>query len=181
MQPRSPPFAARDLRNALGRFPTGVAVITTRTAEGKAEGLTVNSFSALSLDPPLILWSLGRNAKSLPGFLSAGHFVINVLAAHQADLSHRFATPSADKFAGVETRPGMGGCPTLAETLACFECQTHQILDAGDHVLFIGLVARFGYRDGAPLAFSAGQYASISPSPRPEAKSDAEAIWSGLG
>src|SRR5437868_209250 len=87
----------RQLRNALGRFPTGVTVVTTRTPEGKREGLTANSFSALSLDPPLVLWSLVRKSASLPGFVASGHFAINVLASDQSNLSHRFATPHADK------------------------------------------------------------------------------------
>jgi flavin reductase (DIM6/NTAB) family NADH-FMN oxidoreductase RutF len=181
MDTHSPPFEARKLRNALGKFPTGVTVVTTRAADGKPEGLTANSFAALSLDPPIVLWSLGKNAKSLPSFLKAGHFAINVLASHQADLSHRFATPSANKFESVETTHGIGGCPILPNVLASFECETKQSLEAGDHILFIGRVLRFGYRDGAPLGFSAGQYASVHPSPRPDGKSDAEAIWGGLG
>jgi 3-hydroxy-9,10-secoandrosta-1,3,5(10)-triene-9,17-dione monooxygenase reductase component len=181
METHLPPFEPRKLRNAFGRFPSGVTVITTRSAEGKPEGLTANSFAALSLDPPMVLWSLGKNANSLPSFLKSGHFAINVLGSRQADLSHRFATPSADKFASVETTHGVGGCPILPDVLASFECETQQSLEAGDHILFIGRVLRFGYRDGPPLGFSAGQYASVNPLPRPEARSDAEAIWSGLG
>jgi flavin reductase (DIM6/NTAB) family NADH-FMN oxidoreductase RutF len=176
-----PPFEARKLRNALGRLPTGVTVITTRTPDGRREGLTANSFAALSLDPPLVLWSLGAGARSLPSFRRAGRFVINVLAAHQADLSHRFATPREDKFDGVETLAGLGGCPLLSGALACFECETEQALETGDHLLFIGRVMRFGYREGGPLAFNAGSYGTVVSIPLAYARSDLDAIWGGLG
>jgi flavin reductase (DIM6/NTAB) family NADH-FMN oxidoreductase RutF len=176
-----PPFEARQLRNALGRFPTGVTVITTRTSDGKREGLTANSFAALSLDPPLVLWSLGSRSKSLPSFQRAGRFVINVLGADQAELSHRFATPSEDKFEGLDIPTGLGGCPLLPEALACFECETHRSIELGDHWLFVGCVMRFGFREGAPLAFHAGKYGSVAASPGPYAKSDLDAIWGGLG
>ena len=171
----------RQLRNALGRFPTGVTVITTATADGKREGLTANSFAALSLDPPLVLWSLGKRAQSLAGFQAAGRFAINVLAAHQADISHHFATPRADKFADVDTIEGQGGCPLIPGALAQFECTTHQAIDAGDHILFIGRVGHFAYADGPALAFNAGQYGTVLPMPRPDAGADLEAIWGGLG
>ena len=176
-----PPFDPRQLRNALGRFPTGVAVITTCTPDGKHEGLTANSFAALSLDPPLVVWSLGIHAQSLPSFRAAGRFAINVLAAGQADLSHHFATPRADKFAGVAMLDGQGGCKVVPGALAVFECATEQTIDAGDHVLFIGRVARFGYGDGAPLAFNAGQYGTVLSTPRADTTADLESIWGGLG
>ena len=176
-----PPFEARRLRNALGRFPTGVTVVTTRTAEGKREGLTANSFAALSLDPPLVLWSLGSGAKSLASFQRAGRFAINVLGAHQADLSHRFATPREDKFEGVDIQDGWGGCPLLPGALACFECETHRSIELGDHWLFVGRVMRFGFREGAPLAFHAGKYGNVAAAPDVHARGDLDAIWDGLG
>lgn len=148
----------RRFRQALGRFATGVTVITTRTSCGRLEGLTANSFSALSLDPPLILWSLRREAPSLSGFLEAGAFVVNVLAADQSHLSRRFATPDLDKFAAIGHAPGLAGCPVLDDALAGFECRTESVSEAGDHLLFIGRVARARFRDGHPLIFSAGQY-----------------------
>jgi flavin reductase (DIM6/NTAB) family NADH-FMN oxidoreductase RutF len=148
----------RHLRNALGRFATGVTVITTRTPEGKLEGLTANSFSAVSLDPPLVLWSLRQNAPSLESFRSAGYFAISVLAADQTDLSRHFATPSEDKFATVPHGKGLGGCPVLQGALASFECSTEHTVVGGDHIIFIGRVHRATYRDGEPLIFSAGQY-----------------------
>ena len=172
---------SRQLRNALGRFPTGVTVITTRGPGGKREGLTANSFAALSLDPPLVLWSIVRKSASLPGFLAAGHFAINVLASNQSDLSHRFATPSDDKFSGLELREGFGGSPLLPGTLASFECKTEQTIEGGDHVLFVGRVQRIRYRNGEPLIFNAGKYATALPLRTGSAESDLNAVWGGLG
>ena len=152
----------RHLRSALGRFATGVTVITTRTPEGKLEGLTANSFSAVSLDPPLVLWSLRQNAPSLQSFQSAGYFSISVLAADQTYLSRHFATPAEDKFATVPHGTGLGGCPVLQGALASFECSTEHRVVGGDHIIFIGRVHRATYRDGEPLIFSAGQYCTHS-------------------
>ncbi|HEY7385968.1 MAG TPA: flavin reductase family protein [Beijerinckiaceae bacterium] len=152
----------RHLRHALGRFATGVTVITTRTAEGKLEGLTANSFSAVSLDPPLVLWSLRRNASSLSSFSDSGYFAVNVLAANQCDLSRHFATPSKDRFAGTDYAVGLGGCPLLPDCLASFECSTEHTVTGGDHIIFIGRVLRATYRDGEPLIFSAGKYCTHS-------------------
>jgi flavin reductase (DIM6/NTAB) family NADH-FMN oxidoreductase RutF len=148
----------RAFRHALGRFATGVAVVTTRTPDGKLEGLTANSFSSVSLDPPLVLWCLQRDAASAPGFAAAGMFAVNVLGAHQHALSLHFATPTADKFAGLGHTRGLGGCPLLDASLAHFECRTENTVDAGDHVIFIGRVLRLTHRDGEPLIFSGGRY-----------------------
>ncbi len=153
----------RHLRHALGRFATGVAVVTTCSADGKLDALTANSFSALSLDPPLVLWSLGCNAQSMSGFLTSGHFAVNVLAAEQGDLSRRFSVSTQDKFVNLPYSSGLAGCPLLADTLATFECATEKTLPGGDHVIFIGRVHRASYRDGAPLIFHAGQYCTHSP------------------
>ena len=172
---------SRLLRNALGRFPTGVTVITTRGADGKREGLTANSFSALSLDPPLVLWSIVRKSASLPGFVASGHFAINVLASDQSHLSHRFATPSDDKFAGLDVHEGFGGSPLLPGTLASFECETQQTIEGGDHLLFVGRVHRIRYRDGEPLIFNAGKYATAVALRTGSAESDLNAVWGGLG
>lgn len=148
----------RPLRAALGRFATGVAVVTTRGPDGKLEGVTANSFSAVSLDPPIVLWSLKRNAPSLPRFVEAGAFAVNVLSASQRDLSRHFATPNHDKFATVRHLEGRAGCPLLEETLASFECSAESLVEGGDHVIFLGRVQRARYRDGEPLIFSAGRY-----------------------
>ena len=171
----------RELRNALGRFPTGVTIITTRAPGGKQEGLTANSFSALSLDPPLVLWSISRKSNSIQSFLDSGHFAINVLAAGQADISHRFATPRENKFEDLAATAGYGGSPVLPGVLAVFECKTETTIDGGDHLLFVGRVHRLSYGDGGPLIFNAGKYCSAHPLAERFAKSDLDGIWDGLG
>jgi flavin reductase (DIM6/NTAB) family NADH-FMN oxidoreductase RutF len=148
----------RELRRALGRFATGVTVVTTVSEDGKWEGLTANSFSSVSLDPPLILWSLGRGAASLASFMRAGWFAVHVLGSHQHALSARFATRSTEKFAGLDIHPGLGGCPLLTDSIAHFECSVHDRVTAGDHVIFLGRVERMTHRDGEPLIYSGGQY-----------------------
>ncbi len=153
----------RHLRNALGRFVTGVTVITTRTADGKMEGLTANSFSAVSLEPPLVLWSLKDTASSLPSFEVASHFAVNVLGAWQYALAQHFATRNEDKFKTVVHAPGLGGCPLLFGALATFECTRETTVAGGDHVVFFGRIQRASYRDGEPLIFHGGKYGTPSP------------------
>lgn len=156
----------RALRDALGRFATGVAVITTRAADGTPLGLTVNSFAAVSLDPPLVAWSLGRQVGSLRAFLASPCFAVNVLAADQEPLSRRFASPVPDRFAGVAWSAGLGGAPLLAGCLARFECRIRRRIEAGDHWLFLGEVERFAYDDDAPLVFFASRYGLPQPAGR---------------
>jgi flavin reductase (DIM6/NTAB) family NADH-FMN oxidoreductase RutF len=153
----------RHLRNALGRFATGVCVVTTCTREGKIEGLTANSFSAVSLDPPLVLWSLRAAASSLGTFKAADHFAVNVLSAAQHKLCRHFATRKHDKFDGVEHTTGLGGCPLLTGALATFECSMENTMPGGDHVIFLGRVHRAAFDNGAPLIFSAGTYGTHTP------------------
>ena len=148
----------KELRRALGRFATGVTIVTTCAADGRLEGLTANSFSSVSLDPPLVLWSLDRSARSLPRFMAAKWFAVNVLGSHQQTLSTRFARPLPDKFAGIGYTPGLGGCPVLDDGLAHFECSVFNRVNAGDHVIFLGKVERLTHRDGEPLLYSSGQY-----------------------
>jgi len=172
----------RLLRNALGRFATGIAVVTTCTAKGKREGVTVNSFSAVSLNPPLILWSIRNEASSLPAFMESGNFAVNVLAREQVGLSHHFATPRADKFDGIDHGEGLGGCPLLEETLALFECRLDRAIPAGDHQILIGRILRASHDDSAaPLLFSSGRYAVAAPLPDTDATSDLATIWEGPG
>jgi len=152
------PMDQRHFRNALGRFVTGVTVITTRTAEGKLEGLTANSFSAVSLDPPLVLWSLRKSSTLIKVFEAAEHFAVNVLGAWQFALSEHFAKRAPDKFENVVHAPGLAGCPLLFGALATFECSKEANVTSGDHVVFFGRVERATYREGEPLIFSAGRY-----------------------
>jgi flavin reductase (DIM6/NTAB) family NADH-FMN oxidoreductase RutF len=150
----------RELRNALGRFATGVCVVTTRAATGETAGLTVNSFSSVSLDPPLVAWCLGRKAPSLRVFAQSEHFVVHVMAADQQALALHFARPSDDKFAGVRDalETGIEGLPVLKDTLARFECRKASTVEGGDHLIFIGRVERFAYSDRPPLLFHAGRF-----------------------
>jgi flavin reductase (DIM6/NTAB) family NADH-FMN oxidoreductase RutF len=148
----------RELRRALGQFATGVTVITTRGEDGRRIGVTANSFTSLSLEPPLVLWCLAKDALSRPAFDACTHFAVNVLAANQHHLSRQFSTPSDDKFAGVATSEGVGGVPLLDGALAHFVCRNVRQLDAGDHVIVIGEVERHETFGGEPLVFHSGAY-----------------------
>lgn len=148
----------RALRNALGRFATGVTIITCVDGEGQRVGLTANSFSSLSLEPPLVLWSLRRESPNLAAFEVAAHFVVNVLAESQVDLSRRFAAQGVDRFAEGSWSAGIGGAPVLAGCAAVFECRTEQRLDGGDHRLYIGRVERLADMAVSPLLFHSGHY-----------------------
>lgn len=147
----------RELRAAMSRFATGVAVVTTFDGE-KREGLTVNSFSSLSLDPPLVVWSLRKNSQSAATFQRAAGFAVNILCADRRDLSHHFATPHADKFLGIEYEHGSFEYPVFRDNRALFECRISKLVEAGDHLMFIGEVLRMAYRDDVPLIFSSGRY-----------------------
>ncbi|ATE62567.1 flavin reductase family protein [Thauera sinica] len=149
---------ARTLRNLLGQFATGVTVITTRAADGRRVGMTANSFSSVSLEPPLVLWSLSRNAPSLPDFVAAGHFAIHVLERGQHGLSNRFARPADDKFAGLDHGEGPAGIPLLEGAVATLVCRNSRQYDGGDHLIFIGEIEQFGQGGGEPLLFHAGRY-----------------------
>ncbi|WP_205791198.1 flavin reductase family protein [Burkholderia sp. Ac-20353] len=154
------------LRAAFGQFPTGVTVITTRAADGRKVGLTANSFSSLSLDPPLVLWSLRKAAPSCADFVASTHFAINILAHDQIDLSRRFATPHADKFDGVlHVASGAGGVPCLEGASARFVCRNVSQYEGGDHLIFIGRIEQFDAFGKAPLVFHAGQYRAIAAHP----------------
>ena len=157
------PIDPRELRNALGRFATGVAVVTARAADGRPVGLTVNSVAAVSLEPPLVAWSLAARSGSLPVFLAAPYFALNVLAEDQEDLSRRFVgTPAADRFAGIAWAPGLGGVPLLEGCLARLECRTVRRIEAGDHWLLLGAPERLAYATaGAPLVFFASRYGRL--------------------
>ncbi len=151
-------FDPRELRRALGQFATGVTVVTTRAEDGRRVGVTANSFTSLSLDPPLVLWCLDRASPSMSAFEAAGHFAINVLSAGQHFLSRQFATPAEDKFIGVACDDGFGGLPMLAGVLARFVCRNVRQVEAGDHVIVIGEVERFETFEGEPLVFHSGSY-----------------------
>jgi len=149
----------RHLRNALGCFPTGVAIVTTSDEQGALFGVTVSSFNAVSLDPPMILWSQRLSAPSNGAFRRAAYFGVNVLGSHQRNLSERFARPSPDKFDSVPYVLTPEGVPLLDDVAAQFVCRNDFRSFGGDHAVFFGSVVHFGYSlTATPLIFSRGAY-----------------------
>jgi flavin reductase (DIM6/NTAB) family NADH-FMN oxidoreductase RutF len=148
----------RDFRNALGTYATGVTVITAAGADGKPHGLTCNSFASVSLNPPLVLWSLGMFSQRLAVFQNASHFAVNVLGASQQVLAKKFANSSEDKFDGVEWTAGRGGAPLLAGCVANFQCRAVDRYYGGDHVIFLGAVEAYAYDRQEPLLFAHGGF-----------------------
>lgn len=154
-----PAFSPLEFRSALGMFATGVTIVTARAAGGDLIGLTANSFNSVSLEPPLVLWSLARAAASLPAFSAGSHYAINVLAADQKTLAERFALKGADRWTGVPFVEGAGGAPLIAGAAASFECFNRSRYEEGDHVIFVGEVERCTHRAGAtPLLFHGGRF-----------------------
>lgn len=149
----------KQFRNALGAFTTGVTIVTTCDQQGHDVGLTVNSFNSVSLDPPLVLWSLARNSASLPAFVNGKYFAVHILAADQEPLSNLFAQRGADKFSGQKLVRGHGGIPLLDGCSARFECKQAFKYDGGDHEIFIGEVLTFENFGRPPLVFQGGKYA----------------------
>lgn len=149
-------------RRCLGRFATGVTVITCSDAAGEIYGITANSFSSVSLEPPLVLWNIAKCSRSLQAFLDAKHFGINVLTADQEPLSRHFASSEARQFEGISYSPGPNGVPRLDGALAWFECEQFETHDCGDHHIIIGEVKNYEWDDGEPLLFYRGQYGSLA-------------------
>lgn len=164
--PAANPFDARAFRRALGNFATGVTVVTAATASGRKVGVTANSFNSVSLDPPLILWSIDKRSNSHEVFEEASHFAVNVLAADQIDLSNNFARPKDDRFAEIEFEPGEGGSPVFADCSARFHCEKFQQVDGGDHWIMIGKVVAFDDFGRSPLLYHQGAYSMVLPHTR---------------
>ena len=155
-------FSPQEFRQALGSFATGVTIVTAATPAGEPVGLTVNSFNSVSMEPPLVLWSLSRRGASVPVFMTSEHFAVNVLAAEQRTLAERFATRGADRWAELCWRAGRGGAPILAGVAASFECRVKSRHDEGDHIVFIGEVLHCAHRVGAvPLLFIGGRFHAL--------------------
>jgi flavin reductase (DIM6/NTAB) family NADH-FMN oxidoreductase RutF len=164
MIPADRAFSDRDFRDALGLFATGVAVITGMTHDGERLGATVSSFSSMSLDPPLVLFSIGRNARAFPAWQAINSFAVNILAGEQSASSTRFARALTDKWEGVEPRAGANGSPLLHGALAWLECTSYAKYDGGDHVIFVGHVDALTVRAGSdvrPLVFFGGRYRQL--------------------
>ena len=151
-------FDSRQLRNVLGTFTTGVTIVTTRDGKGTPYGVTANSFSSVSLDPPLVLWSQALTSKSFSAFDESRYFAINILADDQIALSNHFAKSHDNKFANVAFHDGLGGSPVLKGTVAHFECVKTAAYPAGDHVIYLGRVECLGHSGRRPLAFAHGRY-----------------------
>lgn len=156
---------SRAFRRCLGQYPTGVTVITTSHDSGPV-GMTVNSFASVSLDPPLILWSIRRESRNVEAFRKSEHFVVNVLAHDQVQVSQWFCTSHPEKFELVSWEEGLGGAPLIHGAVAQLECQRVSVQEAGDHLILIGEVKQYAHFDGKPLTFSNGEYAMTQGLPR---------------
>jgi 4-hydroxyphenylacetate 3-hydroxylase, reductase component len=149
----------RAFRNALGEFATGVAAVTTKAAGSDPIGITVNSFSSVSLDPPLVLWCLDKKSDTLNVFENCSGFTINILNESQQDLSNRLARPGDHGLDGTATTTGSNGMPSIEGALASFECEVEARHDAGDHIIMIGRVLDFHHGDAdTPLLYHRGSY-----------------------
>ncbi|PKO42944.1 MAG: flavin reductase [Betaproteobacteria bacterium HGW-Betaproteobacteria-3] len=159
-----PSFSQQEFRTALGTFATGVTIVTARSDRGDLIGLTANSFNSVSLDPPLVLWSLARAAGSMPVLSAGSHYAINILAADQKALAERFATKGAERWSGVTFTQGQSGAPILTGAMASFECFNRSQYEEGDHVIFVGEVERCHHRpDASPLLFHGGRFYTEHP------------------
>lgn len=152
---------AREFRDSLGAFATGITVVTATAADGTKVGCTANSFSSVSLDPPLVLWAIAKNANSYETFMESDHFAIHVLHAGQEDVSRLFATKEADKFAQIASSEGLGGIPVLNDYSVRFECSTEYRYEGGDHIIIVGRVHEMRNANKEPLGFYKGKYAKI--------------------
>lgn len=167
------------LRRAFGKFATGIAVVTTSGEGDRPCGLTINSFSSVSLKPPLVLWSLTERSPNLSTFLNASHFAINILSGDQRTISDQFASKADDRFAGIDWFRGINGLPVIRNTIATFECRRTQTVNAGDHVVFFGEVEASEQCDLEPLLFFSGQYGTARLPPDPGAGPKASSFADG--
>lgn len=159
------PVDRAEFRQALGLFPTGVAVVTAEGPAGEGRiGMTITSFNSVSLAPPLVLFSIARTALSLPVLCAAGHYSINVLGEEHRHVSQRFATAKGDKWAGTDVDLHEGLPFTLRQSIVSFQCRPYAQHEGGDHLIFIGEVLRLQRREGCnPLVFFGGGYAAVAP------------------
>ena len=152
------PVDESTFRLACGHFATGVSIVTMRDTDGERHGLTANSFTSVSLDPPLILVCVDKRIATYPVMERAGGWLVNILTDEQEELSRRFATPDIDKFAGMKTEDGPYGAPRIASSLAYLAARAYAQYDGGDHGIFVGEVTEIEYTEGDPLVFYKGMY-----------------------
>lgn len=151
-------------RAALGRFATGVTIVTARGADGTPVGLTANSFNSVSLQPPLVLWSLSWQSTAMEVFQDASHYAISVLSAQQKDLAIRFASKGVDRWAGVAHTDGACGAPLIEGAIATFECLNRSRYKEGDHTVFVGEVLHCQHRSELrPLLYHGGRFYTEHP------------------
>ena len=156
-------FNQREFRNALGAYTTGITVITTTSLKGHPVGITANSFTSVSLEPPLISWCLDNNSESYADFTGSEYFTVHVLHSQQQDVSTIFATPNEDKFGKVPWSEGEEGTPVLEEFLECFHCRIEKLYEGGDHMIILGRVVRLETKlDKPPLLYHQGKYKVLS-------------------
>lgn len=156
------PLDPRALRNAFGTFMTGVTVVTANDKNGKPIGFTANSFSSVSLDPPLVLICLANSSSNYETLVHADGFAVNILSETQTDISNTFARPSEDRFAQIDWHKGPQGSPIIEGTCAWFDCTMHKTVDAGDHVILIGAVQSFDSSISPGLGYARGAYVTPS-------------------
>ena len=161
-------FDPQAFRDALGSFVMGVTIVTARDGEGRPFGLTANSFNSVSLDPPMVLWSLSLRSRTLPVFRDATSWAVHVLAADQQPMSDRFARPGEDKFAGLAVVDGPEGAPLIEGCAARFGCRARFEYEGGDHAIFLGEVVDFDRREAAPLIYHGGRYGRVMRAPTGE-------------
>ena len=154
----SAPVSSDLFRRVCGLFATGVAVVTTRAADGSPHGLTINSFSSLSLAPQLVMVAIDRSCAVLNSFEASGYYAVNILREEQRDLSIRFAQLPEGRFRGVEWTPGATGSPLLDGVLGVLDCRTIQVVDAGDHRVLVGEILGIAIGEGRPLVFFESDY-----------------------
>lgn len=163
-------FDPKAFRDALGNFPTGIAVMTAASTEASHIGITVNSFTSVSLDPPLVLWCIDRRSRRYPAFAGAKGFTVSILASGHKAVSARLAGTGEHSLDGIALAPTELGPPALANSLAVFECALESVQDAGDHAILIGRVLRFRCNAGAgaPLVYFRGRYGALAQGAPPE-------------
>jgi 3-hydroxy-9,10-secoandrosta-1,3,5(10)-triene-9,17-dione monooxygenase reductase component len=175
-EPTTTGFDKRTLRDAFGSFATGVTIVTTSGPNGTNIGLTANSFSSVSLDPPMVLWSLARTSSNIDAFRNSGHFAVHILSAEQEALSARFASKVSDRFEGLALDRGPDGIPMLPDCMARFTCKLAYQYEGGDHVIFVGEILDFGHSARKPLVFHGGRYGMLLPRQTAVAAEPADAL-----
>ena len=171
-----PGFNGRALRDAFGSFATGVTIVTTSGPVGADIGLTANSFSSVSLDPPMVLWSLARTSSSIEAFRNSVYFAVHILSADQEALSARFASRGIDRFGGLALDRGPDGIPMLPDCMARFTCKLAYQYEGGDHVIFVGEIVDFSHSASKPLVFHGGRYGMLLPKQIAAAAEPADAL-----